>query len=70
MATKWIMRTAYILVVLGALNLGILGLTNWFSGSPINLINMLGGNRAWLINLLYVLIGVSGVHVFWRTFVK
>lgn len=44
---------AFILVVVGAINWGLVGLFNW------NLVEaILGG---WLLKLVYILVGVSGL---------
>ena len=48
------------LVVVGALNWGLVGLGN-LMGSELNLVNMLLGSMPALENLVYVLVGVSGV---------
>ena len=48
------------LVVVGALNWGLVGLGGFFGGDW-NVVNMLFGNWAWLENLVYLLVGVAGV---------
>ncbi len=53
---------AYILVVVGAVNWGLVGLGGW------NLVNMIFGSVAWLLKIVYILIGLSGLYVGYLTF--
>jgi len=48
----WVTR---ILVVIGALNWGLIGLFDW------NLVNVLFGTVTWLETTIYVLVGLSGL---------
>lgn len=53
---------AFILVVVGALNWGLVGL-GMFMGSDLNLVNMLFGSMPTLEALVYVLVGLSAVYL-------
>ena len=44
-----------VLVIVGAINWGLVGLTNF------NLVNLIFGTFPWLVNTVYVLIGLSGI---------
>lgn len=46
---------AFILVVVGAVNWGLVGLGDW------NVVNLVLGSVAWLERLVYILVGLSGV---------
>ncbi|MDO8579571.1 MAG: DUF378 domain-containing protein [bacterium] len=46
---------AFILVVVGAINWGLVGLGDW------NVVNMILGSVAWLERLVYILVGLSGI---------
>lgn len=46
---------AFILVVVGAINWGLVGLGDW------NVVEMILGSVAWLEKLVYILVGLSGV---------
>lgn len=48
------------LLVVGAVNWGLVGLGGFFGGDW-NVVKMLFGNWMWLENAVYVLVGVSGV---------
>lgn len=53
-------KAAWWLLVVGALNWGLVGLGGWL-GNDWNVVNMLLGSWPWLENLVYVLVGVSGL---------
>jgi uncharacterized protein len=46
---------AFILVVIGAINWGLVGIGDW------NVVNMVLGGIGWLESLVYILVGVSGL---------
>lgn len=50
----------YVLVIIGAINLGLVGVGN-FLGSNWNVVNLIFGNWMWLENGIYVLIGLAGI---------
>ncbi len=59
---KGLPLVAMILVVVGTINLGLTGLGG-FIGSDLNVLGMLLGSWPVVVNLLNLLIGVSGVMV-------
>ena len=50
-----------ILVVVGALNWGLVGIGN-FAGMNLNLVNLILGSIAVLENIVYVLVGLAGAY--------
>ena len=52
---KYLHIVAYLLVIVGALNWGLVGLFNY------NLVNMLLGSMPMLEKLVYILVGISAV---------
>ncbi len=46
---------AFILVVVGAINWGLVGLFNW------DLVAAIFGSVSWLLKLVYILVGLSGL---------
>ena len=60
-ALSWI---AIILTVVGALNWGLVGLGG-FMGSDLNVVNMILGSVPTVENIVYLLVGVSGLLVLW-----
>ncbi len=57
---KWVELVATLLVVVGALNWGLVGLGG-FMGSNWNVVNMVLGSMPQLEWVVYVLVGVSGL---------
>ena len=56
------LKLVCLLVVVGALNWGLVGLAGFFTdGGNWNVVNLLLGNWEWLENLVYVLVGVGGL---------
>lgn len=51
---------AWLLVIVGALNWGLVGLGD-FAGADWNLVNMLLGTWPQVESLVYVLVGASGI---------
>ena len=52
---------AMVLVVVGALNWGLMGLLD------MNLVaSLLGGEGSGLVKIVYILVGISGVLVLWK----
>lgn len=49
-----------ILIVVGAINWGLVGLGNFFGGDW-NLVNLILGGISWLENTVYVLVGLAGI---------
>lgn len=58
MDKKTINYIAFILTVLGALNWGLVGLLN------LNVVEMLFGTMPQIMQLIYVLMGLSAVYIF------
>lgn len=59
---KGLPLVAMVLVVVGTVNLGLMGLGG-FLGSDLNVLGMLLGSWPVVVNLLNLLIGVSGLMV-------
>jgi uncharacterized protein len=60
-ALDWI---AYTLVIVGAINWGLVGLLNF------NLVEVLFGFLPFLENLVYVLVGLAGLYLVYALFSK
>ena len=58
---RWVELVATLLVVVGALNWGLVGLGALLGTSGWNLVEMLLGSMPSLVNLVYLLVGLSGV---------
>ncbi len=56
-------KIAWWLVIIGALNWGLVGLGSLFFGGEINLVSLLLGNGTVLANIVYLVVGVSAVAV-------
>lgn len=54
---KLLHMLAFVLVVVGALNWGLVGLMDW------NLVSSLLGEGSMLEKLVYILVGVSGLYL-------
>ncbi len=54
--------TAFVLLVIGGLNWGLVGLGNWM-GSNWNIVNHLLGSWPMVENLVYVLVGLSAIVI-------
>jgi len=57
MYMKWLHMLAILLVIVGALNWGLVGLLNF------NLVTMILGSWPMLEKVVYILVGLSGVFV-------
>ena len=53
---------AFLLVIIGALNWGLVAIGNW-AGSNWNVVNLLVGAWPTLENLVYLLVGVSALLI-------
>lgn len=58
-----------VLVIVGALNWGLVGLGG-FLGGNWNVVNMLLGSWPTVEWLVYVLVGLSGLWLFWDWYAK
>lgn len=54
---KWVHVVSFSLVVVGAVNWGLVGLIN------VNLVELILGAWPGLVRVVYVLVGVSGVYL-------
>ena len=52
---------AYVLVIVGGLNWGLVGLGMWIGGANWNVVNLIFGSMSWLEALVYVLVGLSAI---------
>ncbi len=66
---KWVELVATLLVVVGALNWGLVGLGG-FMGQDWNVVNMLLGSWPMVEWVVYILVGVSGLWLLWDWFTK
>ena len=51
---------AHYLVIIGAVNWGLVGLGD-FLGGNWNLVNLIFGSMGWIESVVYILVGVAGV---------
>ena len=58
-ALDWI---AMILVIIGAINWGLIGIGGW------NVVDMIFGSVSWLLKLVYILVGVAGLYMIYYLF--
>lgn len=58
---KALHMVAFVLVIVGALNWGLVGLGSLMGGADWNLVHMILGSMMPLEALVYVLVGLSGV---------
>lgn len=56
MGLKILHMVSYLLVIVGALNWGLIGLFNF------NLVNMIFGSMGGIENIVYILVGVAAVY--------
>lgn len=63
---KGLEMLAWWLVVVGALNWGLVGLGMLMGGMGWNLVNMIFGAWPMLEAVVYVLVGLSGVVLLWK----
>ena len=61
---------ATLLVVVGAVNWGLVGLGALMGYSDWNLVQMLLGSWPVVANLVYVLVGLSGLWLLWDWYAK
>lgn len=64
-ALSWV---GLVLLVAGALNWGILGLTSLATGSGTNVLGSLLGQWQVVLNLVYVLVGLAGLWKLYKVF--
>lgn len=56
----WTCKLAWVLVIIGALNWGLVGIGG-FMGENLNLVNLLLGAWPVVENIVYLLVGIAGV---------
>ncbi|MDA1208467.1 MAG: DUF378 domain-containing protein [bacterium] len=61
MEKSMIKTVAKFLVIIGAINWGLVGLGN-LMGSDMNIVHMLLGGMDMLEDIVYVLVGLSGIY--------
>lgn len=54
-------KFAWILVIIGALNWGLVGIAGFVGDVNLNLVDIIFGSWVWLENLVYVLVGLSAL---------
>lgn len=59
-----LMMLSWVLVTVGALNWGLVGLAN------INLVELLFGAWPALVQIVYILVGLSGLYSLWGMMMK
>ena len=54
---KCVDYTALTLVIIGAVNLGLIGIFK------LDLVNLIFGNMTWISSVIYTLVGLSGLYL-------
>jgi uncharacterized protein len=57
---KALHKTAFVLVIIGALNWGLMAI-GYYMSSNWNVVNLILGSVPWLENLVYLLVGLSAL---------
>lgn len=57
MNTKWLDYTLLTLVIIGAINWGLIGFFRF------DLVAFLFGNMSWLTRIIYALVGIGGLYL-------
>ena len=65
---KTVEMIGMLLVIIGALNWGLVGLGMLLGGMPWNVVNMILGGWPMVEAVVYVLVGLSGVWMVWMKF--
>jgi len=56
---------AWWLVLIGAINWGLVGLGYWLGGANWNIVHMILGTWPVVENVVYLLVGLSGLWLLW-----
>ena len=67
---KYVEWVAMILVIVGAVNWGLVGLGGLMGSANWNVVWMLLGSWPMLANVVYVLVGLSGLWLFYDWYAK
>jgi uncharacterized protein len=67
---KYVPTAAMVLVLVGALNWGLVGLGAYMGGQNWNVVGLLFGTWPGLVNLVYVLVGLAGVWALYDWYAK
>jgi len=59
MAKNWLDWVVLVLVIVGAINWGLVGLFGF------NLVSAIFGSVGWLLTTVYTLVGLSGLYMIW-----
>jgi uncharacterized membrane protein YuzA (DUF378 family) len=70
MNNKNVAMLGTLLVVVGALNWGLVGLGGLLGNQNWNVVWMLLGSWPMVLNLVYVLVGLAGLWLFWDSYTK
>ena len=62
---KALNKIAYVLVIIGGLNWGLVGIGGYL-GSNWDVINLILGSVSWLENLVYLLVGISALILIFK----
>ena len=57
MGTKWLDYTSLTLVIIGAVNWGLIGFFKF------DLVAFLFGNMSWISRIIYALVGIAGLYM-------
>ena len=57
MGTKWLDYTSLTLVIIGAINWGLIGFFNF------DLVAFLFGSMTWISRIIYALVGIAGLYM-------
>ena len=58
MNTNWLDYTLLTLVIIGAINWGLIGFFNF------NLVSFLFGSMSWISRIIYAIVGLCGLYLF------
>ena len=67
---KYVPTAAMVLIIVGALNWGLIGLGAYMGGQDWNVVGLLFGTWPGLANLVYVLVGIAGVWALYDWYTK
>lgn len=67
---KYVPTAAMVLIIVGALNWGLVGLGSYMGGQNWNVVELLFGVWPGLASLVYVLVGIAGVWALYDWYTK